>query len=87
MAGSPATRASSTIVDGMGVGVGEAEIGSAGHAAVDGNSCAVVEAGGGALEFIDFAELGDGRPSGLMQGGNGHVRDCVYCQVAKESTV
>lgn len=57
-----------TIVDGMGVGVGEAEIGSAGHAAVDRNSCAVVEAGGGALEFIDFAELGDGAAEWIDAG-------------------
>src|ERR1700722_204978 len=49
-----------TIVDGVSVGVREAEISSASHAPVDGESCAVVDAGGGALELVDGAELRDG---------------------------
>jgi hypothetical protein len=56
------------IVDGTGIGVGEAEIGAAGHAAVDGKSCAVVDAGGGALEFVDGAELCDGSAEGIDAG-------------------
>jgi len=56
------------IVDGVGVGVGEAEIGSTGHAAVDGESCAVVNAGGGALKFVDGAELGDGASERIDAG-------------------
>ena len=48
------------IVDGMGIGVREAEISSAGDAAIDGERGSVVVAGGGALEFVDGAELRDG---------------------------
>ena len=49
-----------TVVDGVGVGIGKTEVRSVRHAAVDGESRAVVDAGGGALEFVNFAELGDG---------------------------
>ncbi len=56
------------VVDGVGVGVGEAEIGAAGHAAVDGESCAVVDAGGGALKFVDRAQLGDGASQRIDAG-------------------
>src|ERR1022692_113092 len=72
------------VVDGMGVGIGEPEIGAVRHAAVDGEGCAVVDAGGGALKFVDRTELGDGPPewidagrewagqrSGVLPGGEG----------------
>ena len=72
------------IVDGVSIGVGEAKIGSAGDAAIDGESGSVVVAGGGALEFIDGAELGDraseridagrqgaGERAGELPGGEG----------------
>jgi len=49
-----------TIVDGVSVGVREAQISSTSHAAVDGESGAIVEAGGGTLELVDGAELRDG---------------------------
>jgi hypothetical protein len=44
----------------VGVGVREAQISAASHAAVDGESGAVIETGGGTLELVDGAELRDG---------------------------
>ena len=57
-----------TIIDGAGIGVSEAEISATGHAAVDGKSCPVVDAGGGALEFVDGAELRDGATKRIDAG-------------------
>ena len=48
------------VVDGVGEGVGEAEVSSASYAAIDGERGAVVDAGGGALELVNGAELRDG---------------------------
>ena len=49
-----------TVVNRARVGVGKAQISASGHAAVDGDSCSVIHAGGGALKFVDGAELRDG---------------------------
>jgi len=47
------------VVDGMSISVGESKIGAVGHTAVDGQGGSVVNAGSGALKFIDRAELRD----------------------------
>ena len=48
------------IVDGLSVGVGEAQVGSAGNAASDGEGGSLVIARSGALKLVDGAELRDG---------------------------
>ena len=48
------------VVDGVGVGEGDAQVGSARDAAIDGERGSVVIAGRRALEFVDGAELRDG---------------------------
>src|SRR6202044_3333846 len=57
-----------TVVDRVGISVRETEIGAVGHAAIDGESCAIIDARGGALEFVDRAELGDGASEGIDTG-------------------
>src|ERR1017187_6314543 len=61
------------VVDGVRVGVGEAQVGSAGDAAIDGERGSVVIAGGGALEFVDGAELRDGAAQRVDAGRPGAV--------------
>ncbi len=72
------------IVDGVGISVGEAQIRAVGQAAVDGEGCAVVNAGRGALKFVNGAQLRDrsaeridarrkraGGRNGVLPGGEG----------------
>jgi hypothetical protein len=49
-----------TVVDQVGEGVGEAAVEAVGHAAVQGDGCAVIGDGSAAIELVDSAELGDG---------------------------
>ena len=49
-----------TIVNGVGVGEGDAQVGAAGHAAIDRERGSVVITGRRALEFVDGSELRDG---------------------------
>src|SRR5271170_725907 len=56
------------VVDRAGVSEGEAQISAASHAAVDGDSRAVIHAGGRALKFVDRAELRDGPAQGIDAG-------------------
>lgn len=65
------------VVDGVSEGVGETDIGSPSYAAIDGERGAVVDAGGGALEFVDGAELRDGsaqRINARREGAVEHSR-------------
>ena len=59
------------VIDGVSVGVRQAQISAASHAAVDGDGCPVVDAGGSALEFVDGAELGDGASQRIDTGREG----------------
>jgi hypothetical protein len=71
----------------MGISVGKAQVNSACHAAIHGERGSVVGAGGGASEFVNRSELGDGAFKGSMQGGKGQSSVRPNCQVAKEETV
>src|ERR1700751_5985253 len=53
------------VLDGAGVGVGEAEVGSARDPAVYGEGCSVVVARCGTLKFIDATQLGDRAAQGI----------------------
>src|SRR5450755_4306914 len=61
------------VVDGVRVGIGEAQVGSAGDAAIDGERGSVVVARGGALEFVDGAELRDRAAQRVDAGRRGAV--------------
>src|SRR5216684_3790447 len=65
-----------SVVDGMGIGVGQAQVNSASHAAIHGERGPVVETGGRALEFVNGSELGDGPSQGIDAGWKGTV-ECV----------
>jgi hypothetical protein len=49
-----------SVVDRAGIGIGEPQISPASGAAIERERRTVVVAGGGALEFVDGAQLGDG---------------------------
>ena len=75
------------VIDGMGIGIGKTQVASASYAAIDGEGCAVVVAAGGALEFVDGAELRDRSSERINTRRPRAVSDRVNCHVAKVSTV
>ncbi len=59
------------VVDGVGEGVGEAQVSPASYAAIDGECGAVVDAGRGALELVNGAQLRDGPAQWIDAGREG----------------
>ena len=59
------------VIDGMSVGVRESKVRAASYSPVQGERSSVVIAGGGALEFVDGAELRDGTSERIDAGREG----------------
>jgi len=75
------------IVNGLGEGVGDAEIKAVGHPPARKKSESVIDARGGALKNVDGSRVAMGRSSALMHGGKWQVTEGTNCQVENDATL
>src|SRR4030088_422957 len=72
-----------SIVDGVGIGVGKAQVDSTSHPAIHRDGGSVVKAGGCALEFINRSELSDGASKRINAGREGTVEGAAKLPARK----